>query len=109
MAAPLHTVCQSLADGDLEHKPSRQVFPYCIQSTASTTEPVVGHPSEGPRAARPDRPPGARSPDRSTLPLRGHSVPGAALRYDVNLSILFTELPLLERPAAAAAAGFAAV
>jgi hydroxypyruvate isomerase len=36
-------------------------------------------------------------------------VPGAALRYDVNLSILFTELPLLERPAAAAAAGFDAV
>jgi hydroxypyruvate isomerase len=34
---------------------------------------------------------------------------GAALRYDVNLSILFTELPLLERPAAAAAAGFDAV
>lgn len=29
--------------------------------------------------------------------------------YDVNLSILFTELPLLERPAAAAAAGFDAV
>jgi hydroxypyruvate isomerase len=30
-------------------------------------------------------------------------------RYDINLSILFTELPLLERPAAAAAAGFDAV
>lgn len=30
-------------------------------------------------------------------------------RYNVNLSILFTELPLLERPAAAAAAGFGAV
>ncbi|MEU6343889.1 MULTISPECIES: TIM barrel protein [unclassified Streptomyces] len=30
-------------------------------------------------------------------------------RCDVNLSILFTELPLLERPAAAAAAGFEAV
>jgi hydroxypyruvate isomerase len=30
-------------------------------------------------------------------------------RYSVNLSILFTELPLLERPAAAAAAGFSAV
>ncbi len=29
-------------------------------------------------------------------------------RFDVNLSILFTELPLLERPAAAAAAGFTA-
>jgi hydroxypyruvate isomerase len=33
----------------------------------------------------------------------------AVLRYDVNLSILFTELPLLQRPAAAAAAGFDAV
>ena len=32
-----------------------------------------------------------------------------AARFDVNLSILFTELPLLERPAAAAAAGFGAV
>ncbi|KUJ70928.1 hydroxypyruvate isomerase [Streptomyces albus subsp. albus] len=30
-------------------------------------------------------------------------------RFDVNLSILFTELPLLERPAAAAAVGFDAV
>ena len=30
-------------------------------------------------------------------------------RFDVNLSILFTELPLIERPAAAAAAGFTAV
>ncbi|MFE2869841.1 hydroxypyruvate isomerase family protein [Embleya sp. NPDC059259] len=28
------------------------------------------------------------------------------LRFDINLSILFTELPLLERPAAAASAGF---
>ncbi|MER8071036.1 TIM barrel protein [Streptomyces sp. NPDC094034] len=34
---------------------------------------------------------------------------GTEQRFDVNLSILFTELPLLERPAAAAAAGFAAV
>jgi hydroxypyruvate isomerase len=32
-----------------------------------------------------------------------------SLRYEVNCSILFTELPLLERPAAAAAAGFDAV
>jgi hydroxypyruvate isomerase len=32
-----------------------------------------------------------------------------ALRYDINLSILFTELPLLQRPAAAAEAGFTAV
>jgi hydroxypyruvate isomerase len=31
------------------------------------------------------------------------------LRFDVNCSILFTELPLLERPAAARAAGFDAV
>ncbi|MFI6759876.1 hydroxypyruvate isomerase family protein [Micromonospora sp. NPDC050417] len=31
------------------------------------------------------------------------------LRFDVNLSILFTELPLLHRPAAAAEAGFDAV
>ncbi|GIJ45445.1 hydroxypyruvate isomerase [Virgisporangium aliadipatigenens] len=31
------------------------------------------------------------------------------LRFDVNLSILFTELPLLERPAAARAAGFDAI
>ncbi|NGO78543.1 TIM barrel protein [Streptomyces sp. YC504] len=30
-------------------------------------------------------------------------------RFNVNLSILYTELPLLERPAAAAAAGFTAV
>lgn len=32
----------------------------------------------------------------------------AEQRFNVNLSILFTELPLLERPAAAAAAGFTA-
>jgi hydroxypyruvate isomerase len=32
-----------------------------------------------------------------------------ALRFDVNLSILFTELPMLERPAAAAGLGFDAV
>ena len=31
------------------------------------------------------------------------------LRYEVNCSILFTELPILERPAAAKAAGFDAV
>jgi hydroxypyruvate isomerase len=36
-------------------------------------------------------------------------MPDTALRFDVNLSILFTELPLLQRPAAAAAAGFDAV
>jgi hydroxypyruvate isomerase len=33
----------------------------------------------------------------------------ADLRYDINLSILFTELPLLERPGAAKQAGFDAV
>lgn len=32
-----------------------------------------------------------------------------APRYEANLSMLFTEVPLLERPAAAAAAGFTAV
>src|SRR5271165_6902398 len=31
------------------------------------------------------------------------------LRFDINCSILFTELPLLQRPAAARAAGFDAV
>jgi hydroxypyruvate isomerase len=36
-------------------------------------------------------------------------VGSAEHRFTVNLSILFTELPLLERPAAAAAAGFTAV
>ncbi|MEU9883281.1 TIM barrel protein [Streptomyces phaeochromogenes] len=40
----------------------------------------------------------------------GFSMDAAAeQRFNVNLSILFTELPLLERPAAAAAAGFTAV
>jgi hydroxypyruvate isomerase len=34
---------------------------------------------------------------------------GRPLRFDVNCSILFTELPLLERPAAVRAAGFGAV
>jgi hydroxypyruvate isomerase len=36
-------------------------------------------------------------------------VPTHGLRFDVNCSILFTELPLLRRPAAARAAGFDAV
>ena len=31
------------------------------------------------------------------------------LKYAVNCSLLFTEVPLLQRPAAAAAAGFDAV
>ena len=35
--------------------------------------------------------------------------PSREMRYDANLSILFTELPLLDRPAAARAAGFDAV
>jgi hydroxypyruvate isomerase len=34
---------------------------------------------------------------------------GHALPYEVNCSILFTELPMLERPAAAREAGFGAV
>ena len=34
---------------------------------------------------------------------------GHTLRYTVNCSMLFTELPLLERPAAVKAAGFDAV
>ncbi|MFI7613884.1 hydroxypyruvate isomerase family protein [Nonomuraea terrae] len=37
------------------------------------------------------------------------TVASGSLKFDVNLSILFTELPLLERPAAAAKAGFDAV
>ena len=36
-------------------------------------------------------------------------MPAHRLRFDVNCSILFTELPLLERPAAAKAAGFDAI
>ena len=40
------------------------------------------------------------------MPLRNAVDPR---RYDINLSILFTELDLLERPSAAAKAGFAAV
>jgi hydroxypyruvate isomerase len=44
------------------------------------------------------------SPDNPT-----RKVEGVTPRFDVNLSILFTELPLLERPAAARQAGFDAV
>ncbi|MCX5203320.1 TIM barrel protein [Streptomyces sp. NBC_00237] len=40
---------------------------------------------------------------------RSSEVAASDHRFDVNLSILFTELPLLERPAAAAEAGFTAV
>jgi hydroxypyruvate isomerase len=41
--------------------------------------------------------------------LKETTVTDHGLRYEVNCSILFTELPLLERPAAAKAAGFDAV
>jgi hydroxypyruvate isomerase len=41
--------------------------------------------------------------------MRKDAMAGDSLRYEVNCSILFTELPLLERPAAARAAGFGAV
>jgi hydroxypyruvate isomerase len=44
------------------------------------------------------------NPDNSS-----REVKSVTPRFDVNLSILFTELPLLERPAAAKAAGFDAV
>ena len=48
---------------------------------------------------------------RTTEDKEGSAAPMgfADQRFNVNLSILFTELPLLERPAAAAAAGFTAV
>lgn len=61
-------------------------------------------------------------PDRLTLVAQSHNVcrirnrkaimepaPTRSLRYAVNCSILFTELPLLERPAAARSAGFEAI
>src|SRR5690349_14844223 len=38
-----------------------------------------------------------------------HDAKEAPMRFEVNLTILFTELPLLERPAAAKQAGFDAV
>ena len=38
--------------------------------------------------------------------MRDWAVRTHGLRFDVNCSILFTELPLLKRPAAARAAGF---
>src|SRR5215471_15810897 len=47
------------------------------------------------------RGPGGEREDRA---VRTHG-----LRFDVNCSILFTELPLLKRPEAARAAGFGAV
>jgi hydroxypyruvate isomerase len=44
-----------------------------------------------------------------TLTYPSRKVENVTMRFDVNLSILFTELPLLERPAAAKQAGFDAV
>jgi hydroxypyruvate isomerase len=46
----------------------------------------------------------ARTKGQVATPMRTYG-----LRFDVNCSILFTELPLLARPAAAKAAGFSAV
>lgn len=40
---------------------------------------------------------------------RDTDIGGETMRYAVNCSILLTDLPLLERPAAARAAGFDAV
>jgi hypothetical protein len=41
---------------------------------------------------------------------QAHQADGLSMaRFDVNCSILFTELPILQRPAAARAAGFTAV
>jgi hydroxypyruvate isomerase len=41
---------------------------------------------------------------------QAHQAEGLSMaRFDVNCSILFTELPVLQRPAAAQAAGFTAV
>ncbi|MGO8958717.1 MAG: hydroxypyruvate isomerase family protein [Streptosporangiaceae bacterium] len=40
---------------------------------------------------------------------RARAESSAPLRFDVNLSIVFAELPLLDRPRAAASAGFSAV
>src|SRR5215472_2834794 len=48
--------------------------------------------------------PSVRPKGQVDTPMRTHG-----LRFDVNCSILFTELPLLARPAAARAAGFDAV
>src|SRR5580658_10983146 len=53
---------------------------------------------------RPSRP--GRPPPRNE---RLAGVRTYGLRFDVNCSILFTELPLLKRPAAARSAGFDAV
>src|SRR5215469_11148533 len=63
-------------------------------------------------ARRARRHPAGADPQRAALaaPPRGAWEAGLmrtyGLRFDVNCSILFTELPLLERPAAAKAAGF---
>src|SRR3954464_10578747 len=75
-----------------------------------TARPAPRPPPRGPPPPAPPGPPPPPLPRRvGTAQREDTSVPGAALRFDVNLSILFTELPLLERPAAAAAAGFDAV
>src|SRR5215212_3868321 len=52
---------------------------------------------------------GQGDPTRALLHNTGTMTPGHRLPYDVNCSILFSELPLLERPAAARAAGFGAI
>ena len=65
-----------------------------------------GSPGGGRRASRQDSFGNRRAGQGEPGPDRRL---GAIMRYDVNLSILFTELPMLERPAAAAAAGFDAV
>src|SRR4029453_12447781 len=71
----------------------------------------AGRPRRGPGGGR-HRPasPGAGPPGTTgvagvTEPTMGEQ----SLAYEVNCSILFTELPLLERPAAAKEAGFDAV
>ena len=68
----------------------------------------------------PNRPPDPQGPtgtgravrerwEGSTVAPRAGTETADQHRFTVNLSILFTELPLLERPFAAAAAGFSAV
>ena len=63
------------------------------------------------QATRSSRPPGkrGRSGNKAAGDERLSAVRTFDLRFDVNCSILFTERPLLERPAAARAAGFDAV
>src|SRR5215471_2861295 len=54
----------------------------------------------------PDAPSGSTARTKGQVDTRMRTY---GLRFDVNCSILFTELPLLQRPAAAKAAGFDAV